>query len=72
MTDEKTIILEKSDNIATLFYARPKHNVFNIDMMNLFCDTLEDLSCENQAMLYKGFLKTTMERLTTLQNSLQC
>lgn len=56
MTDEKTIILEKSDNIATLFYARPKHNVFNIDMMNLFCDTLEDLSKDSdlKCLVIKG------------------
>ncbi len=44
MTDNQTIIVETSNNIATLFFARPKHNVFNIDMMNLFCDTLENLS----------------------------
>ena len=33
-------------------------------------ETLESLSSENQAMLYKGFLKTTMERLTSLQQSM--
>ncbi len=43
MTD-KTIVIEKSDSVATVYFARPKHNVFNIDMMNLFCETLEDLS----------------------------
>jgi serine/threonine protein kinase len=40
-------------------------------VLNVGMDTLENLSCENQAMLYKGFLKTTMERLTTLQNSIR-
>ena len=43
MTD-KTIIIEKLDSVATIYFARPKHNVFNIDMMNLFCETLENLS----------------------------
>jgi cyclohexa-1,5-dienecarbonyl-CoA hydratase len=56
MTEEKSIILEKSNGIATLFYARPKHNVFNIDMMNLFCDTLEDLSSDSElkCLVIKG------------------
>jgi len=39
-------------------------------VLNVGIDTLETLSPENQAMLYKGFLKTTMERLTTLQESM--
>ena len=56
MTDTKTIIIEKSDSIATLSFARPKHNVFNIDMMNLFCDTLEDLSNDSdiKCLVIKG------------------
>jgi CRP-like cAMP-binding protein len=33
-------------------------------------DTLEAMSAENQAMLYKGFLKSTIERLTTLMQSM--
>jgi serine/threonine protein kinase len=40
-------------------------------VLNVSTDTLEHLSCESQAMLYKGFLKTTIERLTALQNSMQ-
>jgi len=39
-------------------------------VLNVGIDTLETLSPENQAMLYKGFLKTTMERLTALQESI--
>ena len=56
MTDDKTILLETSDSIATLTFARPKHNVFNIDMMNLFCDTLEDLSKDSdvKCLVIKG------------------
>jgi cyclohexa-1,5-dienecarbonyl-CoA hydratase len=56
MPDDKTILLEKSDSIATLTFARPKHNVFNIDMMNLFCDTLEDLSKDSdvKCLVIKG------------------
>jgi len=56
MTDEKTIIVEKENNAATISFARPKHNVFNIDMMTLFCEELEillqddDLKC----VLLKG------------------
>ena len=33
--------------------------------------TLESLSAENQAMLYKGFFKATMQRLTTLMKSMK-
>ncbi|MCW8963509.1 MAG: serine/threonine-protein kinase [Gammaproteobacteria bacterium] len=39
-------------------------------VLNVGIDTLEMLSPENQAMLYKGFLKTTMERMTALQESM--
>lgn len=38
-------------------------------VLTVSMDTLEQLSPENQAMLYKGFLKTTMERLTACQES---
>jgi serine/threonine protein kinase len=41
-------------------------------VLTVSMDTLEQLSPENQAMLYKGFLKTTMERLTALQESMSC
>ena len=55
MTD-KTILLEKSDGIAAITFARPKHNVFNIDMMNLFCDALENLSNDSdiKCLVIKG------------------
>jgi len=39
-------------------------------VLNVGIDTLEALSPENQAMLYKGFLKSTMERLTSLMQSM--
>ena len=39
-------------------------------VLNVGIDTLEMRSPENQAMLYKGFLKTTMERMTALQESM--
>jgi cyclohexa-1,5-dienecarbonyl-CoA hydratase len=53
---DKTIIIEKANGIATITFARPKHNVFNIDMMNLFCDTLEDLSNDSEikCLVIKG------------------
>ncbi|MCG6910599.1 MAG: enoyl-CoA hydratase/isomerase family protein [Deltaproteobacteria bacterium] len=43
MTDDQTIKLEKSEGVAGITLDRPKHNVFNIDMMRKFCDTLEDV-----------------------------
>ena len=53
---DKTIIIETSDSVATIPFARPKHNVFNIDMMNLFCDILEDLSNDSEikCLVIKG------------------
>jgi serine/threonine protein kinase len=39
-------------------------------VLNVSIETLEALSAENQAMLYKGFLKSTMERLTSLMQSM--
>ena len=44
MTDNATIKLEKSEGVAAITLARPKHNVFNIDMMQEFCSVLEDVS----------------------------
>ena len=40
-------------------------------VLNVGIDTLEALTPENQAMLYKGFLKSTMERLTSLMQSME-
>ncbi len=56
MTEEKTIIVEKADGVATVFFARPKHNVFNIDMMNQFCSELEGLldDADLKCLLLKG------------------
>jgi len=39
-------------------------------VLNVGIDTLEALSPQNQAMLYKGFLKSTMQRLTTLMETM--
>jgi len=47
MTDTPTIITETRDGLATITFARPKHNVFNIDMMKLFCERLEKLSANS-------------------------
>ncbi|MEN8245351.1 MAG: enoyl-CoA hydratase/isomerase family protein [Thermodesulfobacteriota bacterium] len=44
MTDNVTIKLEKSEGVAAITLARPKHNVFNIGMMQEFCSVLEDVS----------------------------
>ena len=44
MTDNETIKLVKSDEVASITFARPKHNVFNIDMMRELCAALEDVS----------------------------
>ena len=44
MGENKTIKLVKSDEVASITFARPKHNVFNIDMMLEFCAVLEDVS----------------------------
>ena len=43
MTAYQTIKLEIADGVGRLYLARPKHNVFNIDMMNEFNAALEEL-----------------------------
>lgn len=48
MNESETIKMEKSEGLANIFLARPKHNVFNIDMMKLFCSVLEDLSNDKE------------------------
>ncbi len=40
-------------------------------VLNVSFETLESLSTENQAMLYKGFFKSTMQRLTKLMESMK-
>ena len=47
MTAYQTIKLEIADGVGRLYLARPKHNVFNIDMMNEFNAALEELVKEN-------------------------
>ena len=44
MAENETIKLEKSAGVAAITFARPKHNVFNIDMMQEFCRVLEEVS----------------------------
>lgn len=46
MTDLKYIQLEKADGVARITFDRPKHNVFNIDMMRSFNAILKDLTEE--------------------------
>jgi cyclohexa-1,5-dienecarbonyl-CoA hydratase len=43
MTAYQTIKLEIADGVGRLYLARPKHNVFNIDMMQEFNSALEEL-----------------------------
>ena len=56
MAEEKTIIVEKDNHAATVRFARPKHNVFNIHMMTLFCEELENLLQDDdlKCLLLKG------------------
>jgi cyclohexa-1,5-dienecarbonyl-CoA hydratase len=44
MAENETIKLEKSEGVAAITLARPKHNVFNITMMQEFCGVLEEVS----------------------------
>jgi len=44
MAENKTIKLEKSEGVASITLDRPKHNVFNIGMMQEFCSVLEEVS----------------------------
>ena len=46
MTDSKYIHLAKADGVARITFDRPKHNVFNIDMMRSFNSVLKDLVTE--------------------------
>lgn len=52
----QTIKIDKSEGITTLTFDRPKHNVFNIDMMNEFCDELESLTddVDTKCLLIRG------------------
>ncbi|MBI5589159.1 MAG: enoyl-CoA hydratase/isomerase family protein [Deltaproteobacteria bacterium] len=46
MSDSQTIKSEISEGVARLTFARPKHNVFNIAMMQEFNAALESLNAE--------------------------
>jgi len=46
MTDSQTIRTSYADGVARLTFARPKHNVFNIAMMQEFNAALESLGAE--------------------------
>lgn len=46
MTKSKYIRLEKTDGVARITFDRPKHNVFNIEMMRAFNGVLKDLVVE--------------------------
>jgi cyclohexa-1,5-dienecarbonyl-CoA hydratase len=46
MTESKYIKLEKADGVARITFDRPKHNVFNIEMMRTFNNVLKGLVSE--------------------------
>lgn len=46
MTESRYIKLEKADGVARITFDRPKHNVFNIEMMKTFNDVLKNLVSE--------------------------
>jgi cyclohexa-1,5-dienecarbonyl-CoA hydratase len=48
MADFKYIKLEKTAGVARVTLARPKHNVFNIEMMKEFAGILEGLSADRE------------------------
>lgn len=47
MTELKHLKIQKADGVAGITFARPKHNVLNIEMMNEFNAELEDLVADN-------------------------
>ena len=46
MTELEHLKFEKADGVARITFARPKHNVFNIDMMNEFIQVLKPLTAD--------------------------
>ena len=46
MTDLQHLKFEKADGVARITFARPKHNVFNIDMMKEFVGVLQSLGAD--------------------------
>jgi cyclohexa-1,5-dienecarbonyl-CoA hydratase len=47
MADDQHIKVEKENGVARITFARPKHNVLNIEMMNQFNGELETLLADN-------------------------
>jgi cyclohexa-1,5-dienecarbonyl-CoA hydratase len=47
MSEFKNLKIEIADGVARVTFARPKHNVFNIEMMNEFNAILKDLANDN-------------------------
>lgn len=47
MTELKHLKIEKADGVARITFARPKHNVLNIEMMNELNSELESLVADN-------------------------
>ena len=47
MSEYKNLKIEIADRVAQVTFARPKHNVFNIEMMNEFNAVLEELGNDN-------------------------
>lgn len=47
MSESKYLKIEIADGVARITFARPKHNVFNIEMMNEFNAMLQELSDDN-------------------------
>ncbi len=47
MSELKNLKFEKAEGIARITFARPKHNVLNIEMMDEFCGVLEGLLADD-------------------------
>ena len=47
MSESKNLKIEIADGVARITFARPKHNVFNIEMMNEFNAMLKELADDN-------------------------
>jgi cyclohexa-1,5-dienecarbonyl-CoA hydratase len=47
MSEYKNLKIEIADGVARITFARPKHNVFNIEMMNEFNAMLKELANDN-------------------------
>jgi len=47
MSESKNLKIQIADGVAQITFARPKHNVFNIEMMNEFNAMLKELANDN-------------------------